>query len=217
TALPSEQVDLQPDALNTALVVSASKENLDLIQGLLQKLDVQPTLEGGMLQTITLEFADAQRVASMLKSLVDQGLYRPGLPAGTTSTKGTPRDALAISVDPRSNTLIVSASPENLAIVREVVRKVDTRDMAAAGDVRMYQLKKARASSLATTLEQYFRAKRTTDATAVNANERALPVSVIPDDRVNVILITGGKEAFDVADRIIQQLDGESVFARMNF
>ena len=37
---------------------------------------------GGILQTFTLQFADAQRVASMLSSLVQQGLYRPGLPAG---------------------------------------------------------------------------------------------------------------------------------------
>jgi type II secretory pathway component GspD/PulD (secretin) len=139
------------------------------------------------------------------------------LPAGATTAKGTARDALAVSIDPRSNTLIVSASPENLAIVREIIRKVDTKDFAATGDVRMYQLKKARASSLATTLEQYFRAKRTADSVAVNASERTVPVSVIGDDRVNVILITGGKEAFDLADRIIQQLDGESVFARMNF
>ena len=216
TPVPTEQIDVHPDALNNALVISASKENLELIQGLLQKIDVQPVIEGGQLQTFTLEFADAQRVASILKSLVDQGLYRPGLPAGTT-VKGTARDALAISVDPRSNTLIISASPENLAVVREVIRRVDTRDFAAAGDIRMYQLKKARASSLANTLEQYFRARRTADAVAVNSTERAVPVSVIPDDRVNVILITGGKEAFDVADRIIQQLDGESVFARMNF
>src|SRR5262249_32936324 len=138
TPLPSEQIDVHPDALNNALVISASKENLELIQGLLQKIDVQPVIEGGQLQTFTLEFADATRVAAILKSLVDQGLYRPGLPAGTT-VKGTARDALAISVDPRSNTLIISASPENLAVVREVIRRVDTRDFAAAGDIRMYQ------------------------------------------------------------------------------
>jgi type II secretory pathway component GspD/PulD (secretin) len=208
----------KPDALNNALVISASKENLELIQGLLQKLDVQPTVEGGQLQTFTLEFADAQRVAAILKSLVDQGLYRPGLPAGTSvKGTGTARDALAISVDPRSNTLIISASPENLAVVREVIRRVDTRDFAAAGDIRMYQLKRARASALSATLEQFFRAKRTADAVAVNSAERSMPVSVIADDRVNVILITGSKESFDVADRVIAQLDGESVFARMNF
>lgn len=214
--LPGEQIKVQPDPLNNALIISASKENLELIQGLLQKLDIEPSLEGGILQTFTLEYADAQRVATMLNSLVQQGLYRPGLPPGTT-TKGTPRDALAVSVDPRSNTLFVSASPENLAVIKSIIEKVDTKDFSDATNVRLYALKNAKASSLATTLEQFFRAKRTGDSVAVNANERSLPVSVLADDRINSILVTGGKEAFDVVDRLLPQLDGESTFTRLNF
>jgi type II secretion system protein D len=218
TPLPSEQIKLEPDAINNALIVSASKENLELIQSLLQKIDVEPAIEGGLLQTFTLEFADAQRVAAMLRTLVQQGLYRPGLAAGAAAARAaTQRDALAISVDPRSNTMFVSASPENLAVVREVIRRVDTRDFAGAGDMKLYPLKNARASSLATVLEQFFRAKRTADTVAVNASERSIPVSVIPDDRVNTLLIVGSKEAFDAADRLIQQLDGDSVFSRLNF
>ena len=59
-----------------------------------------------------------------------------GLAGAGAATKGTPRDALAVSVDPRSNTLIVSASPENLVVVREVIKRIDTRDMAANADVQ---------------------------------------------------------------------------------
>jgi len=215
-ALPSEQIEVQPDPLNNALIISSSKENLELIQGLVAKLDMEPTIDGGMLQTFTLQFADAQRVASMLNSLVQQGLYRPGMPAGGT-TRGTPRAALAISVDPRSNTLFVSASPENLAIVKAIIEKVDTKDFSDATNVRVYALKKAKASSLATTLETFFRAKRTGDAVAVNANERSIPVSVLADDRINSIIVTGSKEAFDVVERLMPQLDGESTFNRLNF
>src|SRR5205085_126563 len=50
-----------------------------------------------------------------------------------------------------------------------------------------------------------------------NATERNIPVSVIADDRTNALLITGTKDAFEAAERIIAQLDGESVFARLNF
>jgi type II secretion system protein D len=216
--LPSDQIKLEPDAINNTLIVSASKENLELIQSLLQKIDVEPVIEGGMLQTFTLEFADVQRVATMLRALVQQGLYRPGLAAGAAAARAaTQRDALAISVDPRSNTMFVSASPENLAVVREIIRRVDTKDFAGAGDMKLYPLKNARASSLATILEQFFRAKRTADTVAVNASERSIPVSVIADDRVNTLLIVGSKEAFDAADRLILQLDGDSVFSRLNF
>ncbi len=218
TPLPNDHIKLEPDPLNNALIVSASKENLELIQSLVQKIDIEPVIEGGMLQTFTLEFADAQRVATMLRALVQQGLYRPGVGAGAAAALATSkRDALAISVDPRSNTMFVSASPENLALVREIIRRVDTKDFAGSGDLKVYQLKNARATSLANTLEQFFRAKRTADTVAVNAAERSIPVSVIPDDRMNTVLIVGSKDAFDAADRIIQQLDGESVFSRLNF
>jgi type II secretory pathway component GspD/PulD (secretin) len=215
--LPSEQIKVEADSLNNALIVSASKENLEVMQGLLHKLDVEPSIAGGVMETFTLQFADAQRVSALLKSLVDQGLYRPGLPPGASLRSNSPRDALAISVDPRSNTLLVSASPENLAIVREVIRKLDSKDFTDSTNVRLYALKKARASSLANSLEQFFTAKRAGDAVVLNANARSIPVGIIADDRVNTLLVTGGKEAFDVIERILPQLDGESVFARLNF
>lgn len=213
---PQDQVEIQTDSLNNALIVYCSKENLELIKGLIEKLDVEPSEIGGVLQTFTLEFADAQRVANMLRTLVQQGMYRPGAPVG--GTKGAnPREALAITVDPRSNTLIVSASPENLAVVKEILKKVDTKDFMGAGDMKVYALKKTRASSLATVLEQFFRAKKAGEAIAINAPERSIPVSVIPDDRANVLLVTGTKESFDVMDRLVQQLDSEEIFSRISF
>ncbi len=215
--LPSQQVDVQPDPLNNALVVSASKENLELIQSLVAKLDAQPAIPGGVFEMFTLQFADAQRVATVLRSLVDQGLYRPGLPPNANPNARTPQNILSTSVDTRSNTLIVSASPENLAIVKSVIEKLDSKDVAAASDVRLYPLRHARASSLAPILDQFFRAKRTADAITVNANERILPVTVLADDRVNALLVSGGKEAFDLVDRLLPQLDGEGTFARLNF
>ena len=136
------------------------------------------------METFTLQFADAQRVSALLKSLVDQGLYRPGLPPNVSLKSNSPRDALAISVDLRSNTLLVSASPENLAIVREVIRKLDSKDFTDSTNVRLYALKKAKASSLANSLEQFFTAKRAGDAVVLNANARSIPVGIIADDRV---------------------------------
>lgn len=224
TPLPSEGIEVQPDALNNALIISASKENMGHIKELIEKLDVEPSLENGMLQTFTLEFADAQRVSTILRSLVQQGIYRPGSPAGARGGGGgagagarTGRDALAISVDSRSNTLIVSASPENLELVREIIRRLDTKDFSDATNIKVYQLKNARASSLAATLQQFFLAKSRADAVAINAPERNIPVSVIADDRANAILVTGTKEAFEVTERVLAQLDGDSAFSRLNF
>ena len=56
----------------------------------------------------------------------------------------------------------------------------------------------SRASTLATVLDQFFRAKRQGEAAAVNAAERSVPVTIVPDERSNTLLITGTKEGFDV-------------------
>jgi len=218
TPLPSDQIKVETDALNNALIISASKENLELVRELVAKVDQEPTIAGGVFEMFTLEFADATRVSTLLKSLVDQGLYRPGRPANAPARAGnSSRDILSVSVDPRSNTLIVSASPENLSIVREVVKRLDTEDLASNADVRLYPLKNARASTLAATLQQFFQAKRTADAVAVNANERTIATTVLADDRINSLIVTGGKEAFDLMDRMLPQMDGESVFSKLNF
>src|SRR5881409_234776 len=124
---------------------------------------------------------------------------------------------MAVTIDPRSNTLIVSASPENLLVIKEVIKQVDTKDFMELGNIRLYPLKHAKASSLTTVLDQFFKAKRTGDSVSVNAPERSVPVAVVADDRVNTLLVTGSKESFDVIDRIIAQLDGEDTMARMNF
>jgi type II secretion system protein D len=217
---PQDRVKIETDALNNALIVSASRENLEVIQSLLLKLDVEPGVAGGVLTTFTLQFADAQRVATILRTLIDQGLYRPGTIVTAAAPGGKAaggRDALAISVDPRSNTLIVSASPENLAVVRTVIAQIDTKDFAELGNVRLYSLRNARASSLATVLEQFFRSKQQGEATSVNAAERRVPVTIVPDERSNSLLVTGTKEGFDVIDRLLLQLDGEDARARLNF
>lgn len=214
-ALPSTQIKLEPDALNNSLVVSASKENVELIQELLKKLDAEPVMAGGVLAVFTLQFADAGRVGAMLSSLVQQGLYRPGQLPGAPRTGAS--DRLAVSVDPRSNTLFVSANPETMAVVREIIKRVDTQEQAVTGDVRLFQLKHARASSLAVTLTQFFTAKQAADNLTINANQRRIPATVIADDRVNTLLVTGGKEAFDFVERILPQLDSEGTSSKLNF
>jgi type II secretory pathway component GspD/PulD (secretin) len=210
---PQDQIKIEPDSLNNSLIVSASRENLELIVGLLEKIDVEPVVAEGVVQTFSLQFADAQRVASMLRSLVQQGLYRPGTggPGGQS-----PREAMAVTVDSRSNTLIVSASPENLMVIKEVIRQIDSKELAQTGNIRLYQLKHARASTLSAVLDQFFRARRASEASS-GAGDRSIPVTVVPDDRANALLVTGGKESFDVIDRMIEQLDGEDVQSRMGF
>ncbi|KKL16795.1 hypothetical protein LCGC14_2491990, partial [marine sediment metagenome] len=74
---PQDVVSVEAEGLSNALVISASKDNLVMIRALLAKVDVAPPTETGVVRMYPLKHADVSRVASMLQSLVSQGLYKP--------------------------------------------------------------------------------------------------------------------------------------------
>ncbi|MDP6891920.1 MAG: secretin N-terminal domain-containing protein [Verrucomicrobiota bacterium] len=211
---PQERVNVESDGLTNSLIVTASNENLELIRELVSKVDIEPTAETSQLTIIPLKFADAQRAAAMLRSLVKQGLYRPG--TTRSSIARASRESIAISVDHATNTLIISASPENLAVVREVVNQIDTENYARSGALKLYQLKHASATRLASTIETFFKSKRTAEA-SVGDLDAVVPVAVTPDERTNTLLVTGGKESFSIIDQLLEKLDADAVVAQNQY
>jgi type II secretion system protein D len=211
---PQDEVDVAADPLVNALIISASPENLELARNLISQVDAAPVVQEGLIQTFTLKQADAQRAATMLRSLIDQGIYRPGIAAA--GNRRTSRDAIAVTVDARSNTLIISASPENLMVVKELIKQIDSQSSSDVADIRLFQLRHAKASQLATVLQQFFTSKRSGE-TATGTTERSVPVTVTPDDRTSTLLVTGGREVFAAVERMVAQLDAEQVVARTSF
>ncbi len=217
TPVPQDRVDVEVDVLSNALIISASKENLTLIKGLLAKVDVPPPEETGVVRMYPLENSDAQRIATMLQGLVAQGLYKPGMLAAGTNQALADREKVSIAVDIRTNSLIVSASKENFAVLEEIIRKIDSsEDFSVLGDLRMFTLKNANATRLAPTLQQLFDAKRAAEQ-AAGGTGRMLPVSVISDPRTNTLLVAGSRESFNAIEAMIRELDTDQVLAANEF
>jgi type II secretion system protein D len=214
TTQPQERVNVEADGLTNSLIITASKENVGLIRELVAKVDLEPTAETSQLTIVSLEYADAQRAAAMLRSLIKQGLYRPGI--SRSGSARASRESIAISVDHATNTLIISASPENLAVVREVVAQIDTKNYAKTGSLKIYELKYASAPRLATTLESFFKSKRTAEA-SLGEPDAIVPITVTPDERTNTLLVTGGKESFAIIDELLGKLDADAVVAQNKF
>ncbi len=217
--VPQNKVSVETDSLSNALIIAASKENMLLIQGLLAKLDVEPSSQTGAVRMYALQNSDATRVSTMLKNLATQGFIKPG---GTTSTQNaaqTARDKVSIEVDTRTNVVIVSASKENFAVIEEIIKQIDSsKDFGALGDVRMYLMKNADATRLGPTLQQLFDAKLAAEKeTGTGAGARALKVSFIADARTNTLMVAGSKESFAAVEQMIQQLDGQQVPAASEF
>ena len=210
-AAPQDQVSIETDALSNALIISASKENLALIESLLTKVDIEPPPQTGVVRMYVLTNSDATRVSEMLKSLATQGFVKPGAPTTTGANQvAAARDKISIEVDSRTNVLIVSASKENFAVIDEIIKQIDSgKDFGLLGDVRMYVVKFADATRLAPTLQDFFDKKKTAESSASpdGAAARALTVSIIPDARTNTLLVAGSKESFAAVEAMLKQLD----------
>ena len=208
TPSPQDRVDVVSDALSNALVVSASRENMDLIGGLLAKVDVEPPAKTGIVRMYPLVNSDAQRIATMLEGLFSKGLYKPGLSVAGASPALQSREKVAITADIRTNVLIVSASRENFAVIDEVIKRIDaTEDFGALGDVRLFQLNRADATRLAPTLQKFFDSKRAAEQQS-GSSGRSVPVNIIPDARTNTLLVAGSRESFKTVEAMIERLDG---------
>ena len=214
---PQDRVDVASDALSNSLIVSASKENLALIGDLLKKVDVEPPDETGIVRMYELKNSDAQRIATMLQNLVSQGLYKPGAVAAGDNRLLAARERVSITVDTRTNVLIVSASRENFAIIEEIIRKLDSaQDFGVLGNVRVFLLKRADATRLAPTLQSFFDAKRSAEQ-ATGASGLSLSVVIVPDGRTNALLVAGSRESFAAVAEMITRLDGETIAPASEF
>jgi len=216
TPAPQDRVDVATDALSNSLVISASKENLELIRGLLAKVDVEPDA-GTIVRMFEIRNADAGRIAEMLRSLVSQGLYKPGLAAAGANARLAAQEKVAIEVDARTNVVIVSASQTNLTVLEQLITKLDGMEgITVFGNLQMYVLERADAVRLAQTLQQLFDAKLAAEQ-AAGTTTRQFRVSFVPDPRTNSLLVAGDRESFAAVEAMLKRLDGEQTLAATDF
>jgi len=215
---PQDIVSVATDALSNALVVSASKDNLVFIRSLLAKVDVEPPTDTGVVKMYYLKHASVARVAALLQTLLQQGLYKPALVAAGDNAIARAREKVAIASDLRTNVLIISASKENFAVIDEIIRKVDVAEgWGLVGSVKIYLLENADAVRLGPTLQQVFDRKRAAEAAASGAPSRTLPIVIAPDERTNALLVAGSKEDMKAMDALVKQLDVAEVTQTHDF
>jgi len=209
---PQDRVTVQVEPLSNSLIVVCSKENLELLDVLLDKVDVEPAVADGVVEIIELKNATADNVRALLQSLISQGLYKPGT-SGTVSAAQAAREKITIVAEPRMNLLLVSASKENLAIVRQLVTTLDDNKLQQ-GDIRIFAIKNANVTQLTPTLVQFFNQKLQAER-AVNPSiaTATMQLVAIADVRTNTLLVAGGKDHFDFVEKMLEQLDGPGAAA----
>ncbi len=226
-----QQITLTPDQRSSKVIVSAPRDSMKLIKQMIHDLDSSDA-GNKRIETFRLVNADATAMAQILTDLfrirrsgstevlkpVDEaaGLSgSPEVPMFNTDLTVVPdeRQQLSITVDSRTNTLIVSGAPRYLDLVAEVVRELDSEE-ANERITWVYPLKNAVAGEVARVISEFVEEDQrklidTLSPDQLGSAGRLLEreVTIVGDDKSNTVLVSANPRYIDRVREMVQQLD----------
>lgn len=200
-----------------ALLLVGRAENVRMAIDLVKRLD-QPVAPFGRFEVFMLQNASATEAKTIIDGFLGQaeGQAAPAPPAGAAAGQATatlqPR-ALVVA-DPRTNALIVSASPRDLAEIAALITRIDTPGVSAT--LKVFTVRNGDAESLANTLRTLFGGA--TDQAAAQGLPQSGPVRVqfSVDARTNSIIAVGSQDDMVVVEAILTRLDEGELRERIN-
>lgn len=165
------RVSITPLVHPNALLLIGRKENVGPVKDLIEKLD-QPVNPEARLQVFRLKnvsVIDAETTIRNFFAGLTSGSAATGAPAvapGATGAAAASTSGLAprgtIYGDYRSNTLIVQASPRDLAEVATLIESIDVESGDAINEVHIFRLKNTLATELAPVIQEAINGQRIT-------------------------------------------------------
>ncbi|MBX3354181.1 MAG: hypothetical protein KF724_00605 [Phycisphaeraceae bacterium] len=184
------------DPRTSSLLISAAPGDYTDIERLVQQLEATPMDPAVSVDVITLVTARAEQLAPRLQTLMRERM-------ATLGGAETPSDRVSIAPDPASNSLIVAASEENLAIIRQLVEALSKagEEAVEGRQVELVLLSKSRAQDLVPVLNDLY-------VNEQNRRRGENAVRVTADQRLNALLITGLEPDVAAVKRMAGELDG---------
>lgn len=224
-----EQVTLTAELRTNSIVAVAPARLMVLIEALVGDLD--STVAGAReIKVFRLTNADARAMAEVLRELFNlrqNGATLVLVPGRADETAAAPpalgedalypsldeRQQLAITIDARTNSLLVSGTPEYLRRVEEVVSELDSIE-ANERDQLVFELRNAKAAEVAATLRQYFTEQASTIRSVLGADRagslaRMLEreVTVQGDTPSNRLVVGVSPHYRETVERLVRELD----------
>jgi len=225
-----EDVHITPEPRSNSLIISAPPRTMELLMALIRELDVISAARAEM-KIFTLKKGDAQQTAALLNQLflggaaprtavpgaagaaqpaaAAGGATRPLLSLTGQSADGATLVDLRISVDDRTNSLIIAGSRNDLDVIEAVISRLED-STAQTRRNEVYRLRNAAAADVALALQNFL---GNAFAVLQNAGQNTAyqtllrEVVVYPEPISNSILISSSPQYFDEVMRIITQLD----------
>jgi general secretion pathway protein D len=117
-------VKIIPEERTNSLIVLANEQDTQEVQKLISRLDTEAPKGKSQLHVRYLEHARAEELAKVLNSIVT-GKAKTAAPPGRQPQAGAPPEEVSITADKATNSLVVTASPQEFKELEEVIAKLD--------------------------------------------------------------------------------------------
>ncbi|WP_162148620.1 type II secretion system secretin GspD [Desulfuromonas sp. TF] len=196
------------------LIITDSAANIERLVEIIRELDVPTDLD--LLAVLRLEYADAEEVAKIATQILTETAATPrrrGRVAANVQAAGG-KELSKVLPYPRTNTLVVMASAEDLVTIKSLIAELDREPSSERSHINVYYLEHADAETLATTLNEILTGIR---AQVPRTGRQAQPpgqpqpatenVSITADKPTNSLIINSTPEDYDIIKGIISSLD----------
>ncbi|RLS23723.1 MAG: hypothetical protein DWH71_00100, partial [Planctomycetota bacterium] len=211
----SQGIRLDADRASNRLIVAGSADQIATATQLLAELD-RPSDVVRTTEFLTLKHAEAQKVREALG-------YFYGPDAVDAETPG--RRAVRIVTDPATNSLVVSSPKEEWDGLRSMISKLDSEDYDSNLQLRVFALRYAQATSVATAINTAFKGDPQERQQVAPAGPDGRPtrqapaylvkgeswVSAVADPVTNSVIVSANRKNLGKIEAIVQQLDAERV------
>ncbi|MCA9296085.1 MAG: hypothetical protein KC983_06195, partial [Phycisphaerales bacterium] len=176
---------VRTDKPRNTLIIAASAREHDDIAELIASIDTQTSTSPQNIAVLPLQFADASEIARNLSQFVRTRARATNMPESSAS----------VLANRSANSLIVSASDEDLLMIRDLVTRLDQADISGDRNIEIIALDDGDAEEIARILREQF--KRGGGAGVI----------VTPDNRTNSLIVNAPKQEFEQAVALIDRLD----------
>ena len=185
--LSARQGSVSISALDTpnALLLIGREEAINALKDLINKIDVSID-DASRLRVFRLRHASAIDAETTVR---DFFTARPG-------TENDVRPGIGIRVrviaDYRTNSLVVSASPRDMAEVTRMINELDVRDIAAQNEIKVFQLNNASAEDMAPVIQSAISGEGDGAATNENITRPAAALTMVAVDENGERIVDSG-------------------------
>lgn len=126
TAVTGQPATILAYARTNTLVVKGSLQQVETVRTIARKLDAEALNDRAPVNVHYLEHADAETLAKTLNEIVT-GLSKNEGPNGRNNVRSSNMGEVTITADNPTNSLIISAAPDDLNTLKAIIRKLDVK------------------------------------------------------------------------------------------